>query len=168
MRRLAIVSLVVLLTACGFHLRGMGPGGSLPYEKVTVAGTGAVADRLRDSLKLDKRVTLLPNKTENTALIEILGERTDRKIGALNNDGRVAEYRLTLAATYRATQPDGTVLVAESTVEQHRDYTYDEGNALGNESQERILYRDMQQMAAQRILREIIARDKAMKGALSQ
>jgi len=157
MRLYAALALVLLLAACGFQLRGQGPGGAFPYAQAQVAGDGPVAEQLRQNLRLLDSVQLVSAAQSGVARIDLLGERRERKVGALDNDGRVAEYRLFYILSYRVATPDGEELINTSELRQFRDYTYDENNALGNDAQEQMLLRDMQQAMAQQILRRVNA-----------
>ncbi|HSC78993.1 MAG TPA: LPS assembly lipoprotein LptE [Chitinolyticbacter sp.] len=157
MRQLTIVALAFFLAACGFHLRGQGPGGQFPYSAVYVSGTGPVAAQLRQNLQLLGNVSLVAAARSGVAQVDVSNERTDRKVGALNSDGRVSEYRMFYVLTYRIIAPGGEELAGNSELRLFRDYTYDENNALGNEAQEQMLIRDMHQGAAQQILRRTAA-----------
>ncbi len=61
LRRITAVVLLVLLSACGFHLRGKGDTAGFAYPLVYVEGGGGSAEQLRsylpllDGVKLSKK-----------------------------------------------------------------------------------------------------------------
>lgn len=169
MRLLALLVLAAALTACGFHLRGQGPGGQFPYSTAYVNGSGPVAAQLRQNLQLLGNVTLVSAARSGVAQVDVSNEHSERKVGTLNSSGRVSEYRMFYILTYRVISPEGEELAGNSELRLNRDYTYDENNALGNEAQEQMLIRDMQQAAAQQILRRTaaLARQAATRTAVT-
>ncbi|UXY15532.1 LPS assembly lipoprotein LptE [Chitiniphilus purpureus] len=153
MRQLALLAFVTLLAACGFHLRGQGPGALFPYPTVFVSGNGPVAAQLRSDLQLMKEVQLLSAANPAAAQIRIDAENTDRKILSVNNAGRVSEYRLYYTVSYRVDQPGGDALIPGSTLQLFRSYSHDENNTLGKEAEAQLLLNDLRQDAARQILR---------------
>ncbi|WP_432723602.1 LPS assembly lipoprotein LptE [Jeongeupia wiesaeckerbachi] len=155
MRYLLIVA-TLLLTACGFHLRGQGAGGAFPYATATVSGGGGTANALREYLSVLPDVKLLDKPDENTAKIDIVSEGDNQKVLTVNSSGRVSEYRVYYTVRFRVRQGDN-YLIDDGKVQLFRDYTYDENNPLGEDAEKAQLVEGMQRDASQNILRRINA-----------
>jgi LPS-assembly lipoprotein len=151
----AFISLLLfsLLSGCGFHLRGTGPG-TFPYTTAHVLGDSSVAYQLKQSLSTLPGVTLSGNKAAVT--INIISESSEQKVLTVNNAGRVSEYRLFYRINYNV-QAGEYPLIENGKLQLNRDYSYDENNSLGKDAEAALLITDMQQDAAQQILRRISA-----------
>jgi LPS-assembly lipoprotein len=151
----AFISLLLfsLLTGCGFHLRGMGSG-TFPYATASVLGESSVAQQLKQNLSTLPGVTLSSSKPAVT--INISSESTEQKVLTVNNAGRVSEYRLFYRVSY-SVQAGERQLIENGKLQLNRDYSYDENNSLGKDAEAALLIADMQQDAAQQILRRISA-----------
>ncbi|GLS03815.1 LPS-assembly lipoprotein LptE [Chitiniphilus shinanonensis] len=161
LRFFTTLALCLLLAACGFHLRGMGPGvGLFPYPSVFVAGDGPVAAQLRNELQQISTVHLLPAASSDAALIAVDSESSERKILSLNGNGKVSEYRIYYTVSYRVNKPGNAALIPSSSMRLFRDYTYDENNELGKEAEAQMLINDLRQDAARQILRRVSAQAK--------
>ncbi|MFP5404729.1 MAG: LPS assembly lipoprotein LptE, partial [Gammaproteobacteria bacterium] len=71
--------------------------------------------------------------------------------------GRVTEYRLGLTLRYSVSGREGAALAAEEVIELARDLTYDDAQILAKGAEEELLYRDMDENAALRIVRRLQA-----------
>ena len=58
---------------------------------------------------------------------------------------------------YSIVGPDGRVLAESESLELNRDLTYDNSQLLAKGAEEQLLYRDMEDSAARRILRRLQA-----------
>ncbi|RYY61208.1 MAG: hypothetical protein EOO24_59235, partial [Comamonadaceae bacterium] len=56
---------------------------------------------------------------------------------------------------FKLTSPAGKELLGPTTIEQRRDLTYNETNALAKEAEGELLYRDMQSDVAQQVVRRL-------------
>ncbi|MBY0445436.1 MAG: hypothetical protein K2Q15_09545 [Burkholderiales bacterium] len=151
----AFISLLLfgLLTGCGFHLRGTGPG-TFPYTTAHVLGDTGVAYQLKQSLSTLPGVTLSASKA--AVSINVTSESSEQKVLTVNNAGRVSEYRLFYRVNYSVRAGENQ-LIENGKLQLNRDYSYDENNSLGKDAEASLLIADMQQDAAQQILRRISA-----------
>ncbi|GAB7128944.1 LPS assembly lipoprotein LptE [Silvimonas sp. JCM 19000] len=165
LRRITAVVLLVLLSACGFHLRGKGDTAGFAYPLVYVEGGGGSAEQLRSYLPLLDGVKLSKTAVENaTAKIVITGEKVDNIVLTINSSGQATEYKVALTVGFSAFRPDATALMTDQKVMLSRSYSYDPNNPIAMNGESDRLVRDMQQDAVQLILRRInavAARDKA-------
>lgn len=154
-RRLFLALVPAALAAgCGFQLRRMV---DVPFSSLYVDAPhgGAVAQRIRSALTASKQTRLAASAAEAEAVL-VLGQETRSKtILSLSGAGRVTEYRLGLQLTYGINDKDGRTLAAAETIELTRDITYDDAQVLAKSAEEQLLYRDMDDNAARRIMRRL-------------
>ena len=154
-RRFFLAVVPALLAAgCGFQLRRLD---EVPFASLHVDAPhgGAVAQRIRSALTASKQTRLAASAAEAEAVL-VLGQETRSKtILSLSGAGRVTEYRLGLRLTYGIRDKDGRTLATDETIERTRDITYDDAQVLAKSAEEQLLYRDMDDSAARRIMRRL-------------
>lgn len=143
-----------LATGCGFQLRRYD---GLPFASLYLdAPAGSlVAQRLRSMLATDKSTTLTATAAEAEAVLKITQEERVKSILTLTGGGRVSQYRVTLKLSYSINGKDGRVLAVPETLELNRAMTYDDSLLLAKGAEEQLLYRDMDDNAAIRIVRRM-------------
>ena len=147
---------VVALAGCGFHLRGEQ---KLPFETIYVntppnSSLGATLNRQIRS-GTDTRTVALAS--EASAVLEILGETRDKQILTLNAQGRAVEYKLIYGLRFRLHDGKGREFIAATEIRAQRDISINDAQVLSKESEEALLYRDMQADLVQQLLRRIAA-----------
>ncbi len=156
-RRLFLAALPAALAAgCGFQLRRLD---GIPFASLYVeAPPGSmVAQRIRNVLASNRNTRLAATASEAEAVLQIGEETRSKTILSLSGAGRVTEYRLSLRLTYSVSSRDGGVLAEPETIELIRDMTYDDSLLLAKGAEEQLLYRDMDDGAAKRIVRRLQA-----------
>lgn len=144
MRRRLLLALASLpLTACGFRLRGTQV---LPVETIYLAlpvnsAIGADMSRL---LRSSTNVKVVTDRKTAQAIFELLGENREREVLAINAQGRATEYQLRLRVRFRVLDKDSLELIEPTDLIARRDITFNESDLLAKESEEGLLYRDMQ------------------------
>lgn len=156
-RRLFLsASAAALLAGCGFQLRRLD---GIPFASLYVdapAGS-AVASRVLALLKTVKSVRIAPTPAEAEAVLKLGSAVTNKTILSLSGAGRVTEYRLMLDIAYSVIDREGRELAAPETIELVRELTYDDSQLLAKSAEEGLLYRDMEENAARRIVRRLQA-----------
>ena len=156
-RRIFLAAVPALLAAgCGFQLRR---SDGIPFASLYVdAPPGSlVAKRIRNSLGTNGKTRLAPTASEAEAVLKITQENRTKVILSLSGAGLVTEYRLGLRLGYSVVGKDGRSLAAPEVIELTRDITYDNTKVLAKGAEEQLLYRDMDDNAAQRIVRRLQA-----------
>ncbi|GAB3261188.1 LPS-assembly lipoprotein LptE [Chitinimonas naiadis] len=156
MRRSVLLLPLLLLSACGFHLRGLGETTPLAFSTLNLAApVGGLGDVLNRQLTLRSDLKLVPAK-DAEAVLTVEGETIDKQILTVNKSGRVTEYQLLYRARFKL-QQSGRDWIPSTQLLLRRDYSFDENNVLGKEAEEQILIRDMRSDAAQQIMRRLAA-----------
>ena len=153
------MTLVFLLTACGFQLRGDPQVG---FRKLYISSAGAsalVADMKRVLLAGTTRVVATPAEAE--AHLRVLQEEREKSVSAITASGRVYEYQLTLRVRYELLLTGREEpLIAPSRLETRRLISYSETAPTAKEAEEQLLYKDMQLDLGRQILRHVAAASK--------
>lgn len=143
-----------LLVGCGFKLRRVE---GIPFASLHLEAPpgSAVGERIRKALVSGGFVRLVDLASQSEAVLKIGVETTTKTILSLSGAGRVTEYRLVYRVGYSILTPDGRPWVEPDMIELVRDYTYGDAAFLAKSAEESLLYRDMQDQAAQQILRRL-------------
>ena len=155
LRGILMLLLILGLTACGFHLRGLA---DLSFQSIYIQqGTAvSITSELQRSLATNGvKVVNLPEQAEMQ--LELMGETTDKRILSLSGAGRVREYELIYRVTFRTRSTSGETWSPPQTIETRRDFTYDDTVLLAKQAEETRLYNDMRSDAAREVLRRLSA-----------
>jgi LPS-assembly lipoprotein len=138
MQRRTLLTLLpaAVLAGCGFRLRGVPEfafsslyiaaptGSSLARElQRTLDGSGS-------QLKVLRNAADLPTAQ---VVIDILSEQRDRVVVGQNASGQVREVQLRLRVKFRLRTQGSVELIPETEIQQQRDMTYSETQALSKE-----------------------------------
>jgi LPS-assembly lipoprotein len=146
-----------LLAGCGFALRGS-PNFAFDTVAVTPEQSVGVAAELSRYLG-DKLKPLVPSegKAGPQAVIEIMQELREKSIVGVTATGQVREFQLRLRVKFRLRTVQGVELIAPTELVLQRDISFNETGVLAKESEEILLYRDMQSDLVQQLLRRVAA-----------
>jgi LPS-assembly lipoprotein len=144
------------LAGCGFHLRGEQ---KLPFETIFVntppnSPLGATLNR---QIRSGTYTRTVAQASEASAVLDILGEVRDKEILTLNAQGRAVEYKLIYRLRFRLHDGKGREYIAATEMRAQRDISINDSQVLSKESEESLLYRDMQTDLVQQLLRRIAA-----------
>lgn len=153
---LFIATLSTTLSACGFHLRG---AAELPFKTVYLGfpPNSAFGAELARNLRAGTRTQVVDKREEADAALEVSGEVREREVLSLNAQGRAREYQLRSRVTLRVVDRNGRELLSPVTLSAQRDVAFNDAQVLAKESEETLLYRDMQSDLVQQILRRLAA-----------
>ncbi|HTP96164.1 MAG TPA: LPS assembly lipoprotein LptE [Burkholderiales bacterium] len=146
-----------MLAACGFQLRGQA---KLPFQTlyVQVNEASQFGNELKRAIRGGSQATLTDKPDDAEALLAILSEAREKQILSLGAGGRVREFQLRYRVTYRVTDPKGTkVFTGPSEILLKRDFSFNDSEVLSKESEEALLYRDMQSDAVRQLMRRLQA-----------
>ncbi|HIF50581.1 MAG TPA: hypothetical protein EYQ42_03460 [Thiotrichaceae bacterium] len=156
--RLLLISLILLTSACGFHMRG---------SQLTGFDVANIYISPSSAPKLTKEVTSqlggagikLALSAENASYIVTLKEESfDRNVLSVSaSTGKVEEYQLVYNAKMDAMKADGETIVQNDSVRSSRDFTFDGNAVLGKFSEEELLKEDIVRRAASQVLRRLQA-----------
>lgn len=149
--RLCSLALFLLLVGCGFQLRG---NASLPFESLYIEGGQDIVVDLQRAIR-PTATKVMSSAKDAQATLQILGEEREKRILSLDSAGRVSEFRLLYRVSFRVTDNKARLLTGPQQIELRRDITFNDSQTLAKESEEALLYRDMQIDAVQQIIRRL-------------
>jgi LPS-assembly lipoprotein len=153
--RLACALLCVLVAGCGFQLRGTA---DVPFESLYVPqSAGGIGLELKRSIQAGTRAKVVDDPRQAAAILEFTEETRLKEILSLTGQGRVCEYLLRYRVGFRVHDGKGKDFVPANTVMLLRDISFNDADVLAKESEEQLLYRDMQTDMVQQILRRLAA-----------
>ena len=150
----------LLISACGFHLRGHGENINLNIKYWHLSSTISknLQKNLVENFKLYKAELETPtNKISSAAQANLeIEEKYQETINTLNSQGQVSEVRLKYTVVFLVRKAnEDKVLLVPTTIEQYRDIAMNESAALAKEQEKKKLLKDMEYTAASRILEYI-------------
>ncbi len=163
MNRRAACSLLLisplLLSACGFQLRGSNGEYRIPFKTVYLnfPETSPLGNELKRNIRALDGTQVVQDPKAADATVQLISETRDRKVLALNSQGRVRDYSLYYTVVFRVTNKFGKDLLGPTTIVLRRDINFNESEVMAKEQEETQLYRDMQSDLVQQILRRLTA-----------
>jgi LPS-assembly lipoprotein len=157
-RTVASLAIAASLAACGFQMRGSNGSYTMPFHSIYLGfpDTSPLGVELKRNLRAGD--VLIADKVEGAdAQFVLLSENRGKSILSLNSLGRVREYLLTYTLTFTVRDPKGVELLPATEVTLRRNMAFDETQVLAKESEEALLYRDMQADLVQQIMRRLAA-----------
>ncbi len=156
LRNAFLISLVGVLAACGFQLRG---SYALPYESIYIAGAdySLIVAGLKRAIRASGSTRLADSTQDAQATFLPTNELREPVILSLSSSGRVREKRLRYIYSYRIIDQKGRDLVLPGTVQLNRDLTYADSDALAKTQEEDLLWRDMENDLVQQLMRRLAA-----------
>lgn len=145
---------VLLLSACGFHLRGQA---KLPFETLYLQVANEyspLAQELRGSLE-SNGIVLTKKSGEAQVVLQIVSEYPERKILTLGGGGRVLEYELLYHVSLRLYDQQQNDWLPAQEVVIRRDFPWDDTQLLAKQQEEVMLNENMRSDMVQQIVRRL-------------
>ena len=148
-----------ILSGCGFRMRGADGSYSMPFQSIYIGlpDTSPLGAQLKRNLRSTDRVAIAERASDADVQLVVLSEQQGRQILSLNSLGRAREYLLTYTLTFTIRDRNGAQLLAPTPIPLRRNMAFDETQVLAKESEEALLYRDMQADIVQQIIRRLAA-----------
>ncbi|WIM04570.1 MAG: LPS assembly lipoprotein LptE [Candidatus Nitricoxidivorans perseverans] len=161
MRQFALLTLlaaVTILSACGFRLRGSFDT-PLPFETLHIAQpeTSELHAALKRSIEATGKTRIVKEAKDAQAVLSVLGDSQQKNILSLSAAGRVREFQLVRTFGFRLHDPKGRDFMPPGTIVVRREITFSDEQVLSKESEEALLWRDMQADLVQQLLRRLAA-----------
>ena len=152
LRHIVIAVCTLALAACGFHLRGQT---TLPFDTLYVPINTTLAVELKRNIAASTQTKLVSTPEAAEARLQIQGETREKVILSLDSSGRVAEYQLRAGVAFRVVDSRGLEYLPLNRIQLTRDVSFNDAEVLAKESEETLLYRDMQTDMVQQMLRRL-------------
>jgi len=144
------------LTACGFQLRGTQ---QLPFATIALnfPPNSPLGTELARNIRTGTNTRVISDPTKAAAVFDLLGELRDRQVLTIDAQGRALEYTLRDRLRFRVRDAKGREVIEPTDLQVQRDISFNDSQRLSKESEEALLYRDMQSDLVQQLLRRIAA-----------
>ncbi len=147
----------LLVSGCGFHLRGSGGDTSLSqklYIEGPAAGEGFVNVFGSALTTVGGRIVRTP--AESSGIVYLYRASYQRQPITLSRTGRATGYDLIYRIVYEVRSPKGEVLQPRKEFEVKRDYYNDQTLPLAQLSEEGQIRTELENEAAQSLLRRVV------------
>jgi LPS-assembly lipoprotein len=147
-RNLLVAGMALLLSACGFQLRGTGET-SFALDELNLQARnsyGETAQQLEEMLK-DNGVRVYPGARYT---LDLVREQNRQRTASYTTSARSAEYELTSVLEYEFRGPQNTLLL-EDKVEVQKVYVHDSSNLIGSDQEAGQLRQEMRRELLQQL-----------------
>ncbi len=155
LRSVILSFIVIVLSACGFHLRGWDLETSIESAFVAAKPRNTLAGPLRRALA-QAGVRLTEGASQAAVVIELLDQRREYRSVSVTRGARAAEYELMLGA-YFTIRADGQALSEPRWVEVERAYSIDRDNIVGSSEEAALIEEELRADLIQQIVRSLNA-----------
>ena len=163
MRIAVTLLLAIALAGCGFQLRGTA---ALPFDTLYLPNTaGSIGLDLKRNIQAGTRTTVVDDPKQAQAVLEFTQEVREKHILSLAPTGRVSEFQLRYRVGFRVHDGKGGEFLPLSTLQLTRDVSFSDATVLAKESEEQLLYRDMQFDMVQQVMRRLAGAQPAKPAA---
>ncbi len=147
---------MLLLTGCGFHLRGLAPlAPPLQHLYIQSQGPyGLLEQKLRTSLPLTG-VHVMPTPEGADTILVLSREDQSQQLISVGGTQQTRQYNLILTVIFAITDPAGNILVPPQSVSETRILTLQSSQILGTTNEQDALYQLMRQAVVYDIMNRL-------------
>jgi LPS-assembly lipoprotein len=155
-----ILSLTLIVTACGFHLRGniSLPEGVEPLYVSGVEANSQLGVELSSLLKASN-IQLAESAEKANYKLVISQYKTDRRTTALGEGARIAEYQLIEELNFSLQNPNGETVLGPNKITERKIIPNDPNQIISTTEEAKLLRREMIQNLAVKITRQLSVYD---------
>ena len=141
----------MLLTACGFHLKGSLPYDRLPYKNWHIRG-GELQVPLENALRRSDGLPV--SAAQAQASVTVDGVEQQKDVLTITRAAMINEYRLALRVRAQVSR-NGEPVGEPMQIEGRRTLEYADSEILGKQEEEAMIWQEMRRDAAQQIVRRL-------------
>ena len=148
---------VATLPGCGFALR-QPPNFDFKTLYTNFSPASSLGNQFKRTMANSSDVRVITNPAlinEAEVLLDVLTDQRQKVVVGVTASGQVREFQLRLLFKFKLRRPDGLELIPPTELAQRRDLTFSETQALAKETEETLLYRDMEAEVSQQLLRRL-------------
>ena len=153
MNKILMTAAVLLLSACGFHLKGMGgTAHTLPYPAWHIQNASVMQKALENALRRADGKPVSAAEAQMT--LHIKNSETRQDISTITRAALVNEYLLTLRVEAQAIR-NGEPVGEPMTILVNRTMDYNDSEVLGKQEESETIWAEMRADAADQIVRRL-------------
>ena len=163
-RRIAAIVLVLVpallalatSSGCGFHLRGTR---HLAFSTIAlkIPPNTPFGTELARSIRVGTNTRVVPAGPKAEAVFDLLGDTKDKEVLTMDAQGNAIQYTLSDTLRFRLVDPKGHELIEPTTIRVQRVMSSSDTQTISKETEDALLYRDMQSDLVQQVLDRIAA-----------
>ena len=145
------------VSGCGFALR-QAPNFAFKTLFSPFPENSSLGIELKRSLESNGNVQVITDVRQidkADVILDVLTDRREKTVVGLNASGQVREFQLRLRFTFRLRSAKNSDLIPATEILQQRDISFNESAVLAKETEEALLYREMQSDIVQQIMRRL-------------
>ncbi len=152
MKKSLIILLMVMLTACGFKLRGQ--ISTLPFDAIYISAPAghSIGSDITRAIDASTTTNVVNEIDDAQAILQIVNPRNERRILSLSGGGRVREFQLVFRVTMRLVDTNGIEIIPSNEIALTRILPFLDAQILAKEAEAEMLYKNMQEDAVQQII----------------
>ena len=139
LKKLSILWLILVISACGFQLRG---NIQANFDSISISG-GTSSFNKTLQRKFRQAGITIKSASEAEKIVQIIKNDFTKTILTLTGTGLVSEYQLDYTVSYRFKSKGGS-WNQPLTIEASRTYTYDDSDILAKDEEEKRLLSGME------------------------
>ncbi|MFN6961275.1 MAG: LPS assembly lipoprotein LptE [Rhodocyclaceae bacterium] len=162
--RSIILVLALVLSACGFQLRG---SYALPWETLAISGLPENSElyfQIKRGIESGSLTKVVADAKQAGATLVVLQNHQHKSILSLSAKGLVREFQLTRSFMYRVQDAQGKELQPASQIVLQREMTFDDERVFAKEAEEALIWREMQTDLVSQLIRRLAAGSRARPG----
>jgi LPS-assembly lipoprotein len=158
MRRLLLIlvafAIGVSLAGCGFKLRGTY---TLPFDTLYINQPvfSPLYAVLKRNIEASSAARVVEDKKEAQASFLVTSDTPQKVVLSLDTAGNVVEYRLVRTLGFRLVDASDHELIPSGSITVYRDISFSNPQVLSKQSEEALLWRDIETDLVQQILRRL-------------
>lgn len=154
---LLATSAALALPGCGFALR-KAPNFAFKTIFSPFAENSSLGNEFKRSIESNGNVQVITDAREvgkADVILDVLSERREKVVVGLTASGQVREFQLRLRFGFKLRSAKNSELIPVTEILQQRDISFNESAVLAKETEEGLLYREMQSDIVQQIMRRL-------------
>ena len=154
---LLTLSPILGATGCGFALR-TAPNFAFKTLFSPFAESSLLGTELKRSLESGGNVRVISDVRQidqADVILDVLQDQREKTVVAVNASGQVREFQLRIRFQFKLRSAKGKELIPTTEIVQKRDISFNESAVLAKETEEGLLYREMQSDIIQQIMRRL-------------
>ncbi|MCW7536620.1 LPS assembly lipoprotein LptE [Aquabacterium sp. A7-Y] len=152
----AAAAATLALAGCGFKLRGV-PAFPFRTLQLGAAPRSELGEELRRQLAAAPDLRIVEAAKDAEVVLDVLDDSIGRSVSAPTAAGQVREITVRARLRFRLRTPADRELIPATTLELSQPLSYNESAALGKESEETELVREMRRDLTMQVLRRLAA-----------
>ena len=156
-KQISLLLLITVLAACNYHLRGTASVPEVLRNVYVQAASPLLNNSFQDTLKLAGGA-LVDKPNPKGVIVNVLGEKFDRRSLSLSSTGKASEFELIYSLTFEVLNVEGKTVMQKQKIDIKRNYFNDQQDIMGKGTEETLIRKEMYDQA----VRELMDRGRAL------